>query len=55
MNVENVVRLLLNIFSSSEYEIILLEGALYQNADSDYISYEQAALAGIEYTLDNLI
>lgn len=44
-----------NINAMWEYEIILLEGALYQNADSAYISYEQAALAGIEYTLDNLI
>lgn len=44
-----------NINTMWEYEVILLDGALYQNDDSDYISYEQAALAGIEYVLDNLI
>jgi hypothetical protein len=44
-----------NINTMWEYEIILLDGALYQNADSTYMSYEEATLAGIEYVLDNLI
>lgn len=44
-----------NINAMWNYEVILLEGALYQNADSGYETYEQAALAGIEYVLDNLI
>lgn len=44
-----------NINTMWEYEVILLDGALYQNADSGYNSYEEAAFAGIEYCLNNLI
>lgn len=44
-----------NINTMWEYEITLLDGVLYQNADDGYVSYEQAALAGIEYVLNNLI
>ena len=44
-----------NINTMWEYEVILLDGALYQNAGDGYMSYEEAALAGIEYCLDNLI
>ena len=44
-----------NINTMWEYEVILLDGALYQNAGDGYMSYEEAALAGIEYVLDNLI
>lgn len=44
-----------NINAMWDYEVILLDGALYQNSDFGYESYEEAVLAGIEYVLDNLI
>lgn len=44
-----------NINAMWDYEVTLLDGALYQNSDFGYESYEQAVLVGIEYVLDNLI
>ena len=44
-----------NINAMWDYEVTLLDGALYQNSDFGYKSYEEAVLAGIEYVLDNLI
>ena len=38
-----------------DYEVVLLDGAMYQNSESDFLSYEAAAIAGITWALDNLI
>lgn len=38
-----------------EYEIVEIDGVVFVNADYGYSTYEESALAGIEYALDNLI
>ena len=38
-----------------DYEITEVDGALFRHANDGYCSYNEAALAGIEYVLDNLI
>ena len=44
-----------NLCSLWDYEVVLLDGAMYQNSESNFLSYEAAAIAGIEYCLDNLM
>lgn len=38
-----------------EYEIVEIDGVVFVNADDGYSTYEESALAGIEYAIDNLI
>lgn len=42
-------------FVNWEYEIVEIDGVIYANADDGYDTYEEATLAGIEYTINNLI
>jgi hypothetical protein len=42
-------------FSDWVYDISKIEGNVFCEAMDDFHSYEQAALAGIEYTLENII
>lgn len=38
-----------------DYDITEIDGLIFHHADDGYKSYEEAALAGIEYVLDNMI
>ena len=38
-----------------EYETVEIDGVVFVNADDGYSTYEESALAGIKYILDNLI
>ena len=42
-------------FSDWVYEVSRIDGNMFCKAEDGFESYEQAALAGIEYVLDNLI
>lgn len=42
-------------FSDWMYDVSRIDGNMLCKAEDDFKSYEQAALAGIEYVLDNLI
>ena len=42
-------------FSDWMYDVSRIDGNMFCKAEDDFKSYEQAALAGIEYVLDNLI
>ena len=42
-------------FTNWEYEIVEIDGVIYANADDGYDTYDEAALAGIEYVLNNFI
>lgn len=42
-------------FSDWMYDVSRIDGNMFCKAEDDFESYEQAALAGIEYVLDNLI
>ena len=41
-------------FSDWMYDVSRIDGNMFCKAEDDFKSYEQAALAGIEYVLDNL-
>lgn len=45
----------LGAYSDWEYEVGKIDGSEFCDAGGGYYSYEQAALVGIEYVLDNLI
>lgn len=42
-------------FSDWMYDVSRIDVNMFCKAEDDFKSYEQAALAGIEYSLDNLI
>lgn len=42
-------------FSDWMYDVSRIDGNMFCKAEDDFKSYEQAVLAGIEYTIDNLI
>ena len=42
-------------FSDWMYDVSRIDGNMFCKAEYDFESYEQAALAGIEYAIDNLI
>lgn len=42
-------------FSDWMYDVSRIDGNMLCKAEDDFKSYEQATLAGIEYSLDNLI
>lgn len=42
-------------FSDLMYDVSRIDGNMFCKAEDDFKSYEQAALAGIEYAIDNLI
>lgn len=42
-------------FSDWVYEVSYIDGNIFCKAEDGFNSYEQAALAGIEYVIDNLI
>lgn len=42
-------------FSDWVYDVSRIDGNMFCKAEDGFESYEQAALAGIEYSLDNLI
>ena len=44
-----------NIGALWEYEVVLLDGAIYRASNDGFVSYEEAAIEGIEYVIDNLI
>ena len=48
------VCIMLGEFSDWVYEVSRIYGNVFCEAEDDFKSYEQAALAGIEYVLDNL-
>ena len=49
------VGIMLGEFSDWVYEVSRIYGNVFCEAEDNFKSYEQAALAGIEYVLDNLI
>lgn len=49
------VGIMLGEFSDWVYEVSRIYGNVFCEAEDNFKSYEQAALAGIEYSLDNLI
>ena len=50
-----LVCIALGEFSDWMYDVSRIDGNMLCKAEDDFKSYEQAALAGIEYVLDNLI
>lgn len=49
------VGIMLGEFSDWVYDVSRIYGNVFCDAEDDFQSYEQAAIAGIEYVLDNLI
>ena len=49
------VCIMLGEFSDWVYEVSRIYGNVFCEAEDDFKSYEQAALAGVNYCLDNLI
>ena len=49
------VGIMLGEFSDWVYEVSRIYGNVFCEAEDDFKSYEQTALAGVEYVLDNLI
>ena len=43
-----------NIGALWEYDVVLLDGAIYRASNDGFVSYEEAALAGIEYALSEV-